>query len=239
MVLASLLLRGVDGVNLYQHARGNPVKLVDERGFKAENVKRFKSLPIKKKESEEGLPMDNSFQQAIINTSVERELTDPDDSGKLVKINFKELADLAERHIDFLKTDGIMIYRAAKEKGMTIHGALAAVAWSIKERGWNKSKNNNLFGLRLDGKTLSFPSPEAGYQAWEDLVDSKYEGAIELMKENNAINSDEFNYKLNSSFYHHKGSTYNNDADSSESTSIIRVSKSAGTRIKTPMKNYG
>ncbi|BDS11950.1 hypothetical protein AsAng_0026650 [Aureispira anguillae] len=36
VILASLLLRGVDGLNLYQYARGNPVKLMDMEGYKAE-----------------------------------------------------------------------------------------------------------------------------------------------------------------------------------------------------------
>ncbi len=114
-------------------------------------------------------------------------------------------------HYNFFMEIAVPMYNAAKAKGMSSSGAVFMIAQASIESGWgNKASReiNNFFGIMggrskyktEHGSLQSFASLDEGINGYFDNMNSRWPGAIELMKGDN-FSGDAINKALNTGDY--------------------------------------
>lgn len=107
-----------------------------------------------------------------------------------------------EGYYDIVKSRYDAAMGALNRKGLTYKDAsrLAPmiVTQNILEGGWTLSRpDNNFGGMRTNGKTLTFDSPDAFYDAYLDMLDSKWGSSVAANNWRNAQNLDDWSRILN------------------------------------------
>lgn len=113
-----------------------------------------------------------------------------------------DTTDRNEKYYDIVKSRYDSIMGALKRKGFSYEDAsrLAPmmVTQNILEGGWRMSRpDNNFGGMRTNGKTLTFDSPDAFYDAYLDMLDSKWGSSVAANNWRNAQNLDDWSRILN------------------------------------------
>lgn len=113
-----------------------------------------------------------------------------------------DTTDAGEQYYDIVNARYNSAMEALRRKGFEYNDAMRLapmmVAQNVLEGGWRLSRpDNNFGGMQVNGKFLTFDSPDAFYDAYIDMLDQKWGSSVARNNWRNAQNLDDWARILN------------------------------------------